>query len=234
MKQRMLQGIQDKSRVSQEQKERDIKDLQKQGSSPLQLEYQGLYADQIIGETRAENSAIDVYQKEGTHVDIRPPIAPESPSQEGRAQENAAKQDRAQTYQAHENGAQDNQPQQDEAKQDRAQTYQAHEDGAQGNQPQQDEVKEMRAQTYQAHENEAQGNQPQQDEAKEMRALKEQTRKRRQRTAKSDDNEALRAQQEGRKPLKNSKFQRLNTYRPSTSMSRKKPQTPYRQRRRDM
>ena len=181
----------DKSETIQEQDERDMAELQRQGqeeladlelSPPLELEYEGIDADQSGPKVRAQNYSMNAVQKGGTQVDVSAPKGENSP-----AQEHGPQQDRAQvkgqeerlTEEAHEPEAQrsgqehgvkervhEHQTQKN-GQEDRAHGDEAREDGAHEDGVHEVRVHEVGAYEDAAHDDKAQGGR-QRDKAQEI------------------------------------------------------------------
>ncbi len=196
VEQKVLGSKQDELRTIQERDERDMGELQRQSQeeladlelpSPLELEHEGVYADQSTPEVRAENYSMDAVQKGGIQMDVSAPEGEDIPVQEHGPQQNRTQvkgqeerhteetqDDRLHEPEAQETGQEhgvqgrehEHQTQEDR-QEGRAHGDEAHEDGAYEDGAHEDGVDEDEAYEDAAHDDKAQGGR-QADEAQEV------------------------------------------------------------------
>ena len=235
---KILESVLHESETILERDERDMGDLQRQGqeeladlesSSPLELEYGGIDADQNVPEVQAQNYSMDAVQTGGTQLSVSAPPGESSP-----AQEHGTQQDRAQvkgqeerlTGEAHETEAQERgqecgvqergheHQKQESEQEDKAHGDAVHEDGSHRNVAYKDAAHNDKVLGGSQADEGQEAVQEDKEHKEEQDGGANRARKRRVMSEESDDSAALRAQQvrEGRKPVEKGKYQRLNRF----------------------
>lgn len=235
---KILESVLHESETILERDERDMGDLQRQGqeeladlesSSPLELEYGGIDADQNVPEVQAQNYSMDAVQTGGTQLSVSAPQGENSP-----AQEHGTQQDRAQvkgqeerlTGEAHETEAQERgqecgvqergheHQKQESEQEDKAHGDAVHEDGSHRNVAYKDAAHNDKVPGGSQADEAQEAVQEDKEHKEEQDGGANRARKRRVMSEESDDSAALRAQQvrEGRKPVEKGKYQRLNRF----------------------